>query len=450
MQRTGKVLGVVGVVVALLAASLWFIRTNFSPAARLAKLPASEQNRAIYDAAIELLKSNYYDPALFEKPDWAEFEARWRQKSIEYPGRGVWFYMNVLQNFSASFPESHLYFQAPASAMVPPPGLENRKPAEPKPKPVKTSASQPPIDPADAGPGFESATIRRGAYLRNVVTEVTRGTPAERAGISPGWLVGDWGFTANDTGMHYKATFFKLTPANTRELERSGLPLATTSQPELDEFVKTHTLQLAFDYERVPPHTNFDTHPLPNGATYLRFDSFDDWGVVSRAIDAIDAAGPKGLVLDLRRNTGGLMLHMIRVNGRLLGGDVDLGTLRGRESNEPLTSLKLGDGHYEGPLVVLIGPATASAAEITAAAVQHHARGKLIGRTTNGSVITAQKYTLPDGGLMTIPTKDFVRPDQRRIEAIGVEPDIWILPTLDDVRAARDPVLERAIQELQR
>jgi hypothetical protein len=33
---------------------------------------------------------------------------------------------------------------------------------------------------------------------------------------------------------------------------------------------------------------------------------------------------------------------------------------------------------------------------------------------------------------------------------VGVEPDVWILPTLDDVRAKRDPVLDRALQELKK
>jgi len=49
---------------------------------------------------------------------------------------------------------------------------------------------------------------------------------------------------------------------------------------------------------------------------------------------------------------------------------------------------------------------------------------------------------------MMIPVSDFVRSDERRIEGAGVQPDIWVLPTIEDVRADRDPALERALREL--
>jgi hypothetical protein len=79
---------------------------------------------------------------------------------------------------------------------------------------------------------------------------------------------------------------------------------------------------------------------------------------------------------------------------------------------------------------------------------QHEGRGTLIGRPTNGSVIPAEMFGLPDGGKMMIPVSDFVRSDGRRIEGAGVQPDIWVLPTLEDVRAGRDAALERALREL--
>ncbi|HEV8443776.1 MAG TPA: S41 family peptidase, partial [Steroidobacteraceae bacterium] len=101
-----------------------------------------------------------------------------------------------------------------------------------------------------------------------------------------------------------------------------------------------------------------------------------------------------------------------------------------------------------GPLVVLIGPQSASAAEITAAAVLDNHRGLLVGRMTNGSVMESNYFPLPDGGTAQIPVNDFVRGHDRRIDSVGVSPDIWILPTLDDVRAGRDPALARALKEI--
>jgi carboxyl-terminal processing protease len=442
MAKTRLILAGVGVVAAIAGFGLLFARKPLSPAERLAKLPAAQQNVIIFDAAVDLLKANYFDPALFQKPEWLAYETEWREKAAK--SQSILLYTNVLSNFGAGFPDSHLNFQIAPSRVAP----------------AAPSTIKPEQDP-EAGdrfarnaalffgsPGFDTATIRRSGRLVPVVAEVVRGSPADRAGVTPGWLVGKSEKAMDDSGVHFKATFFTITLAMTREVDRSGLPIVTTDQQALDELIAKHTAELTFDLEPLAPRTDFETLTLDGGVDYLRFDHFNDMKLIGRVLDAIDAAGPPGLVLDLRRNSGGRHLHMSRVAGRLLGGGVELGKTRTPGSSAPLQSLKLGDGHYEGPLVVLIGPASSSAAEIIAAAMQDHKRATLIGRATSGSVVMGKQYALPDGGTMMIPTADFLRPGDRRIEGVGVEPDIWIVPTLDDVRAGRDPVLERALVEL--
>ena len=101
-------------------------------------------------------------------------------------------------------------------------------------------------------------------------------------------------------------------------------------------------------------------------------------------------------------------------------------------------------------MIVLIGPRSTSAAEIVADAVKVNHRGLLIGRITNGSVLNSGSFPLPDGGSVTIPVCDFMGPDKKRIEGVGVEPDIEIIPTLNDIRAGHDLVLERAERELRK
>jgi carboxyl-terminal processing protease len=140
-------------------------------------------------------------------------------------------------------------------------------------------------------------------------------------------------------------------------------------------------------------------------------------------------------------------LQLQRIAGGLLGKDVLLGTQRVANSSQQMRTWRFTD-HYHGPLCVLVGPSTASAAEILAAAVQDQRRGKIIGRASNGSVVPSEWFELPDGGRMMIPMSDFVRSDGRRLEGAGVQPDIWVLPTIDDVREGRDPALARALREL--
>ncbi|HEX6398648.1 MAG TPA: hypothetical protein VFZ95_14590, partial [Steroidobacteraceae bacterium] len=58
------------------------------------------------------------------------------------------------------------------------------------------------------------------------------------------------------------------------------------------------------------------------------------------------------------------------------------------------------------------------------------------------------EFALPDGGKAQIAFADLLRPSGKRIEGVGVVPDVGVMPTLEDVRAGRDPALERALLEL--
>ena len=57
-------------------------------------------------------------------------------------------------------------------------------------------------------------------------------------------------------------------------------------------------------------------------------------------------------------------------------------------------------------------------------------------------------HRLPGGGELQLSREDYLAPKGRRIEAKGVEPDIVVTRTLADVRAGRDPDLEKAIAVL--
>jgi C-terminal processing protease CtpA/Prc len=391
----------------------------------LSGLPVSEQNVLIFDEAMRLLKANYYDPKLLGVPEWPAYEASWRKKAAESKP-GLWLYVNVLGNFSRNFPNSHVEFMAPPT-----------RPLAPAKSTSASKQSERILSLFMSGPGFEMASIRRGNRTQFVVTDVLRGSPAERAGVTPGWAVTSWNMTSNKDDVRFKGVFNALTTDMVREVDRTANLTGSGTT-------------VAFSCEVLPQRTDFETRQLRNGSTYLRFDHFNDWALTNDVLEVIDAASPAGLILDLRRNSGGRQLHMTRVLGRLLGGGVAVGETRAPDSSLPVESIKFGDEHYEGPVVVLIGPSTTSAAEITAAAMQDLKRGVVIGRTTNGSVLSSRKFDLPDGGVMMIPTSDYVRPENRRIEGVGVQPDIWILPTLDDVRSGRDPAIERAMRELQK
>ena len=429
MSRPGKKWIVAGTALGLVVLAIFgFALHRAGQASAFARLPVREQNLAVFDAACALLESNYYAPEVFQRPAWQELKRHWREQAAVAQGGGL-LYFNVLQNFANRFPASHVYFLQP-----------------PKEGAASTAARRQPTAAEErfaalivGGPGFDQDQVRRGEARLSIVGDVVRGSPAERAGITPGWALKDSTINGDGVHVHFRGTFWPLDPVASQLYERTG--------HVMDGGILTVTV--AYDHELLEPRNDFELRQLPDGATYLRFDGFEDWGKVSRVLDAIDAASPQGLVLDLRHNAGGRSFYLGRVLGRLLGA-VDVGESISREKRTPVGGLLISGGHYEGPLIVLTGPATASSAEITAAAVQDLKRGLVIGRDTSGAVLSGQFFDLPDGGRLAVPVADYRRKAGKRIEGVGVQPDIWVLPTLEDVRAGADPVLDRAVLELRK
>lgn len=403
-------------------------------AAEIASKPPREHNLAVFDAATSLLETYYYDSELFTTSKWRQIESRWRDRAAGVePGR---LYRDVLNGLAREFPDSHVAFAFPPRS-----GKEDGPESETGPLEAPEQIAMR----LGSGPGFEAVTIRRGAERPYVVDDVMRGSPAERAGITPGWVILNDNVDITDDHARFQGEFLALDADSSRDVEKSGrMPSAG-----YDEYSVTRNVKVEFELEKLPASHGeaFERRDLAGGVTYLRFDVFEETRLVERVIGDIDAAGPAGLIVDLRRNPGGRLLQLQRVAGGLLGRDVLLGTQRVANSSQQMRTWRFTD-HYHGPLVVLIGPSTASAAEILAAAVQDQRRGKIIGRASNGSVVPSEWFELPDGGRMMIPMSDFVRSDGRRIEGAGVQPDIWVLPTIDDVREGRDPALASALREL--
>lgn len=428
----GAALG--AVVVAGLA--YWkFGSTTLTPE-ELAQLPQPEQNLIVYDAFLQNLELYYFDRKSLHSDAWMARFKEFRDKAAAAPS-SLALYTDVFFQLSQTFPHSHVAVMPPSygESFLPPPA-----------KPGAESASRRPVDSVDvetraalwkSGPGFDFVELRRAGGRWYVVGDVIPGSPAERAGIEPGWGLSASTQSSDAAGVHFKGEFLKFTQEQAFRRDRSD----TIEAPE--------RTTIAYDLEVLPARAPFATSRLDGGVTYLRFDAFTDSAIVDQAIAAIDAAGPEGLIVDLRRNRGGLAAEMRRFAGRLLGPDAYLGADRkwiGLVHNH--TDSK--SHGYVGPVVVLVGPSTGSAAEVLAAAVQDNERGLLIGRPTNGSVLTSYTLPLPDGGAVLVPAMEFVRADERSIEGVGVTPDILLMPTLDDVRAGRDPLIGRALVEVGR
>lgn len=101
------------------------------------------------------------------------------------------------------------------------------------------------------------------------------------------------------------------------------------------------------------------------------------------------------------------------------------------------------------PLVVLVNEGTASASEITAGAIQDYGRGKLVGATTYGKGSVQNWIPLKDDqGAVRVTIARWLTPKERQIHKKGLAPDVEVKITDEDIKAGRDPQLDKAVEVL--
>jgi carboxyl-terminal processing protease len=157
-------------------------------------------------------------------------------------------------------------------------------------------------------------------------------------------------------------------------------------------------------------------------------------------------------VIDLRGNSGGLMLAMSAVGGLFFDKTVSLGTFSTSGGDLKLAALPrlvTDDGRdvrrFSGPLAILTDRASVSCSDVFPASMQTLGRARIFGDTSAGMALPAGVAPLPSGDRLMYPIADFTDPNGRRIEGIGVIPDTLSAPTVDALRAGRDSALEAAL-----
>jgi carboxyl-terminal processing protease len=86
------------------------------------------------------------------------------------------------------------------------------------------------------------------------------------------------------------------------------------------------------------------------------------------------------------------------------------------------------------PLVVLVDAGTASAAEITAAALRDNGRAVLFGTQTYGKGSMQSVYPLRDGSSIRITDRLWLTPKKRSIQKVGIRPDVTVEPATQAVQ----------------
>ena len=172
---------------------------------------------------------------------------------------------------------------------------------------------------------------------------------------------------------------------------------------------------------------------------------------VRRLIDELKSEGIETLVIDLRNNGGGHLSEATGLVGLFIeeGPVVQLRETGGRIEvlDDPEPGLA-----WEGPLVVLVNRASASASEIFAGAIQDYGRGLVVGQQTYGKGSVQNLYPLdryalgPKSGFgqLTVTIGKYYRVTGDSTQHRGVSPDIELpslISTIDVGESTRDSAL---------
>lgn len=193
----------------------------------------------------------------------------------------------------------------------------------------------------------------------------------------------------------------------------------------------------------------FQARVLEGGVGYLQLYQFiNRTGLdVHQGIERMVKDGMRALVLDVRANSGGFLHELTATLNALLppGRPIYQETTRGGQARTTRTSgVPVLPSHV--PVILLVDEASASAAELLAAALQEQGRATLLGTKTAGAVEASVLYDLSDESALSVTILRLATGQGKRLEGVGVTPDVTVALSTGDLDAGRDMQLQRAIQ----
>lgn len=265
-------------------------------------------------------------------------------------------------------------------------------------------------------------------------------------------------------------------PAKAAGLKRGQVVLAINGQP-IDGFSVTRARELISSMEGV--QTTFtvrnidgsvqeisvapgrftvpalEVSVLPGNIGLLRFYSFQsNTEQVDRMRETLtqwEGDGIEGWIIDLRDNNGGSSATAIAIASLFVSG----GRLYGNVARDEDPEFASATGRvlpFQRPLAFLVGPGSASAAEILPGSLQSRGRAIVVGEQTAGCIGGFRPAGLLDGSALAVTEVEIViGPDALRLHRVGITPNVEApLPTPQEEDAGLDPGVDAAVDALRR
>lgn len=155
----------------------------------------------------------------------------------------------------------------------------------------------------------------------------------------------------------------------------------------------------------------------------------------------------KKIILDLRNNPGGYLEVAQNIAGWFLkyGQTVTIEDFGNNQSQIIYKSQGNGD-LSEYPIVVLINQGSASASEILAGSLRDNRNVELIGTKSFGKGSVQEVIDLRGGSFLKVTIAKWLTPNGTSISDVGLDPDVKVDMTEDDINQQKDPQLDKALE----
>jgi carboxyl-terminal processing protease len=174
----------------------------------------------------------------------------------------------------------------------------------------------------------------------------------------------------------------------------------------------------------------------------------DTRGLFDRAVSEILSRKADRLVLDLRNNPGGYLESSVEIASYWVPkGQLVVNEAHSEKQNTPYNSY--GYNRLNNiKTVALINGGSASAAEILAGALRDHNLARLIGEKSFGKGSVQELVDLSNGTALKITVAKWITPGGKNLNQDGLNPDIEVKRTEEDIANDRDPQLDKALEEV--
>ncbi len=242
-------------------------------------------------------------------------------------------------------------------------------------------------------------------------------TPAWKAGIEPGDKVVEIDGVSTK-GMSLVDAAQKMKGKNGTKI-RMGIMR--------DSFEEPKTFTIVRDIVKIKSVKFID---LEDGYGYIRLTSFieNSGKEMKKKVAEFKAKNKniKGLILDLRRNPGGLLDQAVQISNLFLDKGIIVSTIGRDKSKKEVTMAKPGEAYTDFPIIILINEYSASASEIVAGALKDNKRALIMGKRSFGKGSVQSVVKMGDGSGLKLTVARYYTPSGISIQAEGITPDVEV------------------------